>query len=48
MEDLYEDMCDGACLCALVAFYSDQMNMQSMNSLLFGKRTIFVVIFVLF
>uniref|UniRef100_A0A0N5AEL1 Calponin-homology (CH) domain-containing protein n=1 Tax=Syphacia muris TaxID=451379 RepID=A0A0N5AEL1_9BILA len=28
MEDLYEDMCDGACLCALVAFYSDQMNMQ--------------------
>lgn len=21
MEDLYEDMCDGACVCALAAFY---------------------------
>lgn len=21
MEDLYEDMCDGACICALVGFY---------------------------
>ncbi|KHN84783.1 Calmodulin-regulated spectrin-associated protein 1 [Toxocara canis] len=29
MEDLYEDMCDGACVCALVAFYRpNEMNMQ--------------------
>lgn len=21
MEDLYEDMCDGACICAVIAFY---------------------------
>uniref|UniRef100_A0A915A6K4 Patronin n=1 Tax=Parascaris univalens TaxID=6257 RepID=A0A915A6K4_PARUN len=29
MEDLYEDMCDGACVCALVAFYKpDEMHMQ--------------------
>ncbi|KAK0403528.1 hypothetical protein QR680_016975 [Steinernema hermaphroditum] len=25
MEDLYEDMCDGACICALVAFYYPDM-----------------------
>jgi len=24
MEDLYEDMCDGACICTLVAFYRPQ------------------------
>jgi hypothetical protein len=24
MEDLYEDMCDGACVCTLVAFYRPQ------------------------
>uniref|UniRef100_A0A915Q4M2 CKK domain-containing protein n=1 Tax=Setaria digitata TaxID=48799 RepID=A0A915Q4M2_9BILA len=29
MEDLYEDMCDGACICALVGFYRpNEMNLQ--------------------
>lgn len=32
MEDLYEDMCDGACVCALVAFYKpEEMHMQGTN-----------------
>uniref|UniRef100_A0A914WH24 Calponin-homology (CH) domain-containing protein n=1 Tax=Plectus sambesii TaxID=2011161 RepID=A0A914WH24_9BILA len=30
MEDLYEDMCDGACVCALIAFYKpQQLKMES-------------------
>ncbi|VDN02096.1 unnamed protein product [Thelazia callipaeda] len=30
MEDLYEDMCDGACICALIAFYRpNEMNIRN-------------------
>lgn len=35
MEDLYEDLCDGTCICALVTFYRPhELNLQGLTWLI--------------
>lgn len=38
MEDLYEDMCDGACLCTVAAFYRPQLLRASGKNISYSRK----------
>ena len=42
MEDLYEDICDGCCLCALVSFYAPR-NLELSGEKRAGKKIILLI-----